>query len=223
MGANETSRGSNESANQEVLTSQQELAGQDLPTSIAAFFRDHPAIVGTLIYLQVTSIGVIYSWTLYAQFDINIFDFAESNDFLLAAFKEPFAFFMSMLALLYAATYVVLIMIWSRIRRQRLGPSYSLSTNLAVVLLVIAIVVTPFPGYFYGKNTAASLPDDKDRKVTIQYRAGSGATTVTTKSKVTLIGTTENYSLFYDTETNHSFVIPHAQLVSIEFLHKAQP
>jgi len=48
MGATTNGTGSGEGAKGDVLT------------SIAAFFRDHPAIVGTILYFQTTSMGVIY-------------------------------------------------------------------------------------------------------------------------------------------------------------------
>jgi hypothetical protein len=40
--------------------------------SVGNFFREHPAIAGTLLYLQVTTVGVVYSWQLFRRFDINI-------------------------------------------------------------------------------------------------------------------------------------------------------
>src|SRR3712207_3186360 len=66
---------------------------------VGSFFRDHPAIALSLVYLQVTTVGVVYSWWLFWRFDINIFDYAETNDFLLAAFKDPIVFAMSVLSI----------------------------------------------------------------------------------------------------------------------------
>ena len=71
----------------------------DFLRAIGNFFRDHPAIAGSLLYLQVTTVGVVYSWSLFRQFRINIFDYAETNDFLLAAFKDPIVFGMSITTL----------------------------------------------------------------------------------------------------------------------------
>ena len=67
-----------------------------------SFFREHPAIAGTLLYLQVNAVGVIYSWALFRNFGINVFDFAEANDFLLAAFREPFSLLSAIGILAYA-------------------------------------------------------------------------------------------------------------------------
>ena len=65
--------------------------------------------------MLVTFIGVIYSWRLYSLFGVNVFDFAEANDFLLAALKEPFAFLMSVITLGLVAAQIV----WFLVRRKR--------------------------------------------------------------------------------------------------------
>jgi hypothetical protein len=59
---------------------------------VVEFFSNHPTLVLTLLYLYVTAVGLIYSAALYSKFGINIFDYTEIADFLLAAFKNPVAF-----------------------------------------------------------------------------------------------------------------------------------
>jgi hypothetical protein len=75
--------------------------------SVGNFFREHPAIAGTLLYLQVTTVGVVYSWQLFRRFDINIFYYAEANDFLLAAFRDPVVFGMSIFTVIVATATIV--------------------------------------------------------------------------------------------------------------------
>jgi hypothetical protein len=56
------------------------------------FFLANPTVVLSLLYLYVTAIGMLYSAVLYGRFGINVFDYSEIADFLLAAFKNPVAF-----------------------------------------------------------------------------------------------------------------------------------
>ena len=58
---------------------------------VIAFLRAHPAFAGTALYLYVSAVGSVYQWVYFSAFGINIFDFAEANDFLLAAFRRPAA------------------------------------------------------------------------------------------------------------------------------------
>src|SRR5215217_8741638 len=50
-----------------------------------------PTLIVTMLYVYIAAIGIVYSWALYRMFGINIFDYSEIADFLLAAFKNAFA------------------------------------------------------------------------------------------------------------------------------------
>jgi hypothetical protein len=56
------------------------------------FLLANPTVVLSLLYLYVTGVGMLYSAVLYGRFGINVFDYSEIGDFLLAAFKNPVAF-----------------------------------------------------------------------------------------------------------------------------------
>ena len=52
------------------------------------FFFDNPTLFLTFSYLYATGTGILYSAALYGRFGINIFEYSELPDFLLAAFKD---------------------------------------------------------------------------------------------------------------------------------------
>jgi len=60
-----------------------------LGTLIAKLSREHPSLVFALCYLLASSIGVIYSYFFYNEFDLNIVKFVDLSDFLLASIQEP--------------------------------------------------------------------------------------------------------------------------------------
>ena len=62
------------------------------------FLGKNPTFVLTLLYLYATAIGMYYSAALYSKFGINIFDFAEMADFLLATFKNPIALLLELIS-----------------------------------------------------------------------------------------------------------------------------
>lgn len=66
------------------------------------FFRQHPAVVGTLLYFLANVVGSAYLWALFREFGINAFDFTEANDFLLAAFREPTTLLLAAFAAAFA-------------------------------------------------------------------------------------------------------------------------
>ena len=66
--------------------------GSKKPTGWLEWVKGHPAVVGTVLYAYVSALGSTYNWLFLRQFDINYFDFAEANDFLTAAFRQPMTF-----------------------------------------------------------------------------------------------------------------------------------
>jgi hypothetical protein len=70
----------------------------------------------------VTTVGVVYSWALFRRFEINVFNYAEANDFLLAAFKDPVVFGMSMFTIIFFPAMVMLVrmyLLWRAHRSNR--------------------------------------------------------------------------------------------------------
>jgi len=66
--------------------------------------------------------GVAYSWTLFRRFDINVFDYAETNDFLLAAFKDLTVFVMTMITTIGNIAITGTLLLW--IRRELKSPPF---------------------------------------------------------------------------------------------------
>ncbi len=54
--------------------------------------RDHPALIFTIGYAVVSLVGMMFSWSLFRRFGVNVFDYAEVTDFLMAALREPMTF-----------------------------------------------------------------------------------------------------------------------------------
>jgi len=181
---------------------------------VIGFFRNYPLILGTLIYLQVSTIGVIYHWTLFREFGINIFDFAEANDFLLAAFKEPFAFGMTILTLLLIGG-EILILRWYRGRPFRRGAT----ARITGILIVATLVYTFWPPYFWGKLNAERIRREKSSLVRVQLRRESGEAERSSRPplRVSLIGTTEKFAFFVDHKAKRTIAIPIANIAMVEF------
>jgi hypothetical protein len=64
-------------------------------------FLRNPAIVLTSGYLVISLIGVIHSLVYYYFIRINIFEYWEASDVLMAGFRRPEAFLWTVLAFLY--------------------------------------------------------------------------------------------------------------------------
>ena len=65
------------------------------------YLREHWALAASVGYLYLTLLSMVQSSVLFAKYEINIFEFAELNDFLLAAFREPLSLIAGLGVLLY--------------------------------------------------------------------------------------------------------------------------
>ena len=78
----------------------------DLKNKIDDLAKDHPAFFITAIFMVINLIGILYSFFLLISNNVNFFDFAETPDFVIGAFRNPLlilylAIASSMMALLF--------------------------------------------------------------------------------------------------------------------------
>jgi len=186
---------------------------------IKQFFSDNPAFALTLMYLYVTGVGIIYSAGLYGSFRINIFDYSDIGDFLLAAFKNPSALLLSGLQLAAGLLYLFLmsdVRVWSkfsRVPRDR-GGRFTTAVFLSQpILFALASIALPWS---IGAQASSSILDGKKPEVEVQYRSFKGSAGQVTVSGLQLIGATQKAAFFYDADDKRTIVIPQSQLVSIE-------
>jgi len=81
----------------------------DLRAPLQRFLLRHPAIAVTVAYLSLTTIGVTFSYAHFNAFGVDVFDFWQPSDLVLAGFREPASF-------VYAA--FALAIGWSSYREQ---------------------------------------------------------------------------------------------------------
>ena len=53
------------------------------------YAREHPGFALSACYLLVSAIGMYYTWYTFMQFGVNIFDYANTDDYFVAALKKP--------------------------------------------------------------------------------------------------------------------------------------
>jgi hypothetical protein len=205
----------------------QQVPNQLLVVSAAEFFRNHPAMLGSVMYLVITSMGMVYAACLYRKFGTNILDFAELNDFLLAAFKDLVAFIMSIVTITLGIGATVWLSFQAETLRQekniaagRLGlVARHAHLNWATGLIILSIFIyTLVPPYLFGNSEATSIMEAQEAPVEVRYRTTtSGSAPLIPEKGVEFIGATDKAAFFYDAEAKRTLVIPHSKIVSIAF------
>jgi hypothetical protein len=182
-----------------------EVLGQN---PIPKYFVNNPTVFLSLLYLYVTGIGLLYSLTLYGKFGINIVDYADIADFLVAAFKNPYT-------LIYVGMIGILSFLNVALTAAFEGRSRGLMVNVILWGLFILVALPATFGIAAGRETASSIKDGKTPVVNVRYRSFSSSADPVAKSGLQLIGSTQRVVFFYE-EGKRTIVIPQSQIVSIE-------
>jgi len=210
-------------------------------SGIIGFFRENSTLISlilTLTYVDLTGIGILYAIFFYRVFGINIFDFAEIGDFLLAAFKAPIVTFLVLLgqvllvclSLLFGARLVnPVTQALEYVRRPgsanlrgRLEGALPFFTAhrpqiVGTVVGLVLFVGTVIIAVLSARHQAHAIKQGEQQKVAVQYRQISNTTEpVPPEHRLELIGATQRAAFIYDVDDKRTIVIPQTQIVSIE-------
>jgi len=175
-----------------------------------AVFREHPALLVSAFYVAASFIGMFYSWAYLREFGINVFNYAQISDFLLASLKEPFTW-----ALVALAVVAILIDNKSslRVERKRPGklwawygsPRYRFINNFAVILMVLILI------FSFANRQAINTQEGDGKLVDVTFTDSAVAQTST------LLGTTGQFVFLYDVEIERVHIHPLEAISSIAF------
>jgi hypothetical protein len=206
-------------------------------TGITPLLRDNPTLALTFVYLYATALGMTYSASLYQSFGIDILDYAEIPDFLLAAFKDWFTILST---LILAALGIFGINLANKLRLieaqlrdlptartaeylPKLKKAAGDSQAIIVCVLFSAALISVAGEYALGTSKASSIKKGEKPAVEVRYRAFKGSAGQVTEPGLEFIGATQRAAFFYDPDAKRTLVIPQAQLVSIEVPNQPRP
>lgn len=177
---------------------------------MVAIFREHPALLVSALYLAASIIGMFYSWAYLREFGINVFNYAQISDFLLASLKEPFTW-----ALVMMAVAIILIDNRSSLRIERKGPGklwawygsprYRFINNFLAILTVLGLI------FLYANRQANDTLEGNGKLVDVTFMESSAEQTST------LLGTTGQFVFLYDVEIERVHIHPLEAISSIAF------
>jgi hypothetical protein len=173
-------------------------------------FREHPALLVSAFYVAASVIGMFYSWAYLSRFGINVFNYAQLGDFLLASLKEP-----STWALVFLAAALVLIDNASsrRLEKRGLGkwlgwygsPRYRFVNNFVAIAMILGFI------FVYAHSQARDTKSGEAKLVDVTFAEGGEVKTST------LIGTTGQFIFLYDVNTARVDIHPIESIHSISF------
>jgi len=183
---------------------------ENFNSRLKAIFREHPALLVSAFYVAASVIGMFYSWAYLRRFGINVFNYAQISDFLLASLKEPFTW-----VLVALAVFAVLLDNRSSRKVERKNPRkwiawygsprYRFINNFAAVLMVLSFI------FAYANRQANDTQDGEGKLVDVEF-AGNGEVQTSI-----LLGTTGQFVFLYDAPIERVQIHPLEAIHSISF------
>jgi hypothetical protein len=147
----------------------------------------------------MTLLGSLYQWVLFEQFDITVFDFAELNDLLLAAFRDPLVLPQALVGFITLYLY-------------RLFHNRPTSVRLKQAMLGSLILYTLVPPLSIGYQRAGSIKDGWGTYARVTLARFSDSASTSPDSVLMLLGTSESYMFFYEQSSKQKLLIPSANI-----------
>ncbi len=177
----------------------------------AAVLQRHPALLISALYVVASTIGMLFSWDYLRRFGINVFNYAQIGDFLLASLKEPMTWALVVVAGVIVFADNAFSRWWQRKERSRWTRWYG-SSRYRVLNYVIALLMVVFFIDGYAKYKARQTFDGGGQLIEYQLVESN------TRRSASLLGTTAQFIFLFDARTRRVHVLPHESIKSISFL-----
>ena len=185
--------------------------------------RSHPGLLVSVAYLTATAIGMLSSWTLHARFGVNVFHYAQLQDFVVAAIRTPAASLAILLAL--PVVWVVVRydnLLFERFRWYRIlyGPKPLQRLSRSAWSWGLYLVAYAFFfSVLYSTRTERRIRAGDAPRAAVQLQSGSYRDVAATEPFTAhLLSTTSGYVLLYDVVDEAVTVVPVENVVSLTYL-----
>ena len=194
--------------------------------------KENPGFGFTVIYFGVSLIGLLFNWALFSRFDINIFNFTEVSDFLLAALREPMTFVMTAGAIVVAWGLLWFARFEARFFAAR-PPSTRVVRGYARISgrfnrhpLTIAFVFVAYCYLFiglYGQWKADRIKRGVGQRVVVQLSEPPIQNRSGTVIEGVLLGSTNKYLFLYNPDTDMTSAMPAESIVQVMIRDMTEP
>ena len=186
------------------------MTGEKERSWLAAVLMQHPALLISTLYVAASTIGMLFSWDYLRRFGINVFDFAQIGDFLLASLKEPMTWALVAVASVLVFADNSFSRFWQRKERSRWTRWYGSSRyrvlNYLVAILMVVIFIDGYARYKARQTFAGNGQ-------LIEYQLVESGS----RRSASLLGTTAKFVFLFDANTRKVYVLPHESIKSISF------
>ena len=177
---------------------------------ILVLLHQHPALLVSALYIMASTIGMLFSWDYLSLFGINVFNYSQIGDFLLASLKEPFTWAIVIVSVLLVMGDNAMSRRVERSGKRRFlkwygSGVYRMANYIGAVVLIVMFT------HIYALTKKDKVLAGESQWVNVQL------TESVETSRVVLLGTTGSVIFLYDPSLQEVSVHPHENVYSISF------
>lgn len=182
---------------------------------------EHMGLVSTFAYLVIAALGMLHEGLVFQTFRINVLDYAEPSDFLLAALRDPLILVVGLAAVpLVSLYYRFAVRLYNRPAERRrwwhgsdrsrrfMRKHYTPFFVSTVLVYVVAFSL------LYAGRVAGQLRAGHGRHVRVELVSDPGGMTRDT-TPLLLIGTTQKYLFLYDPARKLTSILPSSNVARV--------
>lgn len=156
-----------------------------------------------------------FSWVFLGRFGIDVFQYSQVGDFLLASLKEPMTWALVGISLVLVVLDSRASRRWGRKERSVWTRWYG-SERYRQGIFVLAPLLIGFYIYVYAHYKAARVFAGEGRTVAVTLSDGGAA------REALLVDTTSSFVFLFDPASKRVTIIPHEGVASISYSAQAQ-
>ena len=204
-----------------VGTTDPEFRAPEYSRVLTRIRAEHMGLVMTVAYLLVASLGMLHEALVFLRFRINILDYAEPSDFLVAAMRDPLILVVGLAAIPLVSLYYRFVV---RANAVRTGPKrwwqgsdrsraflrrhYTPFFVGTILLYALAFSLA------YARRVAEQLRQGNGPHVQVELMSDPGGMMRDTTPLV-LIGTTQKYLFLYDPARQLTSILPSSNVARV--------
>lgn len=182
---------------------------QTRPAWTKRLLAEHPAFLFSSMYVIASIIGMAFSWDFLRRFGINVFNYAEIGDFMLASLKEPFTWGLVMFSILLMVGDNALSKLVAK-KTPRRWLSWYASPRYRTLNYLVALILSVVFLDAYALDKARDIYAGEGDVVTVTLVDGAGP------SKALLLGTTGQFLFLYQPEDDRVDIHPNEAVLTIQ-------
>lgn len=188
-------------------------------TTIGKFLQRDISLTISILYIVLVAIGMLFKAIFYAFFHINIVEYSDISDFLLAPFRDPIILIMSIGTVLFFHALNIFDN-WMEVKAPRINALFYYGFDKEKYqawfsmkgMATMIVTYTVLFAYVYGSFSSKNIKKSYVSTVVVSFKDNKFEPTDT----LIYVGKTNTFTFFYKRNDKQTVVVPLSDVLKME-------